>query len=110
MNASTVTTRPARLITPPSPVRTAPQLAPLARAGVFIALATSGIVFSEPAPVDLVILVLLGLLPLAGLTALAPGMTLQFLLLLGCGAGALIASGLSLDVDVRSKHPNVLFI
>jgi O-antigen ligase len=86
-----------------------PALAPLARSVMFLAISISGVVFSEPAPVDLVMLALVVLLPLAGLTRLAPGMLLQFLVWLGCGAGALIAASLSREVGESTVHTAVSF-
>lgn len=81
----------------------------LVRTGVFLAIAASAIVFSEPAPVDLVMLGLIVLLPLAGVQRYAPGMTLQLMLWLGCGAGALLASGVSLDVGGSTRHTAISF-
>ena len=85
------------------------SLASLARLGVFLAIAASGLVFSEPAPVDLVMMGLIVLLPLAGLVRIAPGMTLQLMLWLGCGAGALIASCVSREIDVSARHTAISF-
>lgn len=85
------------------------SLAGLARAGVFLAVAASGIVFNEPAPVDLVMMGLIVLLPLTGLQRLAPGMLLQLMLWLGCGAGALIAATVSQDIDISARHTGISF-
>ena len=84
-------------------------LGSLARASVFLAVAASGVVFSEPAPVDVVMMGLIVLLPLAGLQRYAPGMTMQMLLWLGCGAGALVASSLSQDVGDSTRHTAISF-
>jgi O-antigen ligase len=93
----------------PAAYVTVPVLAPLARAAVFLAIATSGVVFSEPAPVDLLMLGLIALLPLAGLATLTPGALLQTLLWLGCGVGAIVASGVSLDAAVSIRHTAISF-
>ncbi len=85
------------------------NLASLGRLGVFLAVAASGIVFSEPAPVDLLMLGLVALLPLAGLQRYAPGMMLQLLLWLGCGAGALIAASASQDIGNSARHTGISF-
>lgn len=81
----------------------------LVRTGVFLAIALSGVVFSEPAPVDLVMMGLIVLLPIAGLQTYAPGMMLQTLLWLGCGAGALLASGMSQEVGGSASHTGISF-
>src|SRR5512140_2334443 len=84
-------------------------VASIARGGVFVAIAASGVVFSEPAPVDLVMMGLIALLPLAGLQRLAPGMTLQLMVWLGCGVGALLASGVSREIEESVRHTSVSF-
>ncbi len=81
----------------------------LVRAGVFLGVASSGVVFSEPAPVDLVMMALIVMLPIAGLQTYAGGMTLQMLLWLGCGAGALLASGMSLEGADSATHTFISF-
>jgi O-antigen ligase len=81
----------------------------LARIAVFLTIATSGIVFSEPAPVDMLMMGLVILLPLAGLQRCAPGMAMQLLLWLGCGAGALIAASVSREVGDSTVHTLVSF-
>lgn len=85
------------------------NLANFARVGVFLAVAASGVVFSEPAPVDLLMLGLVALLPLAGLQRYSPGMLLQLLLWLGCGAGALIAASASQDIADSARHTGISF-
>ncbi|MGE0766127.1 MAG: O-antigen ligase family protein [Hyphomicrobiaceae bacterium] len=85
------------------------SVASLGRVGVFMAIAASGIVFSEPAPVDVLMLGLVLLLPLVGLQRYAPGMLLQLLLWLGCGIGALIASGMSREIGDSARHTAVSF-
>ncbi len=81
----------------------------MARMGVFLAIAGSGVVFSEPAPVDVLMLGLVVLLPLSGLQRYAPGMVLQLLIWLGCGAGALIASSLSREIGDSARHTAISF-
>jgi O-antigen ligase len=81
----------------------------LGRLGVFLAIAASGVVFSEPAPVDLLMIGLVVLLPVLALQRTAPGMVMQFLLWLGCGAGALVASSVSLDVGESARHTAISF-
>ncbi len=85
------------------------NLSSLGRAGVFLAVAASGVVFSEPAPVDLLMLGLVALLPLAGLQLYSQGMLLQLLLWLGCGAGALIAASASQDIGDSARHTGISF-
>ena len=71
---------------------------------VWLAIASGAIVFSEPAPFDLLMCGLIVLLPLVGLVA-TPG--LLWLLLatwLVCAAGAFVASAQSLDLDRSVTH------
>ena len=71
---------------------------------VWIAIAGSAIVFSEPAPVDLLTVGLIVLLPLAGLVA-APGpLWLMLSVWLVCAAGGFVASAQSIDVDRSTSH------
>ncbi|MBS0242050.1 MAG: O-antigen ligase family protein [Proteobacteria bacterium] len=81
----------------------------LARAGVFLAMALSGFVFSEPAPVDLVFSALLVLLPLLGVQRFAPAMIFAFLIWLGCGVGGLLASGASREIGDSTTHTAISF-
>lgn len=81
----------------------------LARFGVFVAIAASGLVFSEPAPVDILMLGLVVVLPLFGLQRHAPGTFLQLALWLGCGVGALIASGMSRELGDSARHTAISF-
>jgi len=85
------------------------SVASLGRLGVFLAIMASGIVFTEPAPVDLLMLGLVLTLPLLGLQRHAPGTALQLLLWLGCGVGALIASGVSREIGDSARHTAISF-
>ena len=85
------------------------SLGTVGRVSVFAAIAASGFVFSEPAPVDVIVMGLLLLLPLAGLQLVAPGMLFQALLWFGCGAGALIASSMSQDIGDSTRHTAISF-
>lgn len=86
--------------------RSAPELAPAARkswahglslAAVWLAFAVSGIVFSEPAPVDALMLGLGVLLPAAGLVSFTPSLVTYLALWLIAAAGGLIACTVSND-------------
>ena len=81
----------------------------LGRLSVVLAVAASGVVFSEPAPVDLLMMGLVVLLPLACLQRYAPGMMLQLLLWLACGAGALIAASVSREIGESARHTAISF-
>lgn len=55
---------------------------------VWLAMATSGIVFSEPAPVDLLFLIMIGLIPMAGLARMDRALVLYlacWLVICACG-------------------------
>lgn len=67
----------------------------LALAAVALTIATSGIVFSEPAPVDALTMGLLVLLPTVGLVAFNRGIMALAALWLVAGAGALVAATFS---------------
>ncbi len=92
---------------PQSPLLARLTVAALARCGVFIAVALSGIVFTEPAPVDVIMIALIVLLPATSLTRLSPSIALVFVLWLGCSAGALIATTQSHEFDVTLRHTAV---
>lgn len=81
----------------------------LARGMVSLGIATSGIVFTEPAPVDLVMLAVIGLLPLAGLQVYSKALVGYLLLWFACGAGAVIATMESTDWVRSLTHTGVSF-
>ena len=74
---------------------------------VMLAMVVSGIVFTEPAPVDLIIMGLIGLLPLVGLQRYTPALALYLMLWLVCGAGALLASTMSEEWQRSATHAGV---
>lgn len=83
--------------------------ASLAGFAVIVAVAISGVVFSEPAPVDLAMMGLIVLLPLLGQQRYTSGMVAQALLWLACGAAALVASSMSADVGDSTRHTLISF-
>jgi O-antigen ligase len=85
------------------------NMRPLARAGMALAIGTSGLVFTEPAPCDLVMMGLIVLLPLAGLVTWTRSLILCLLLWLAAGSGALIASAMSEDLPRSATHTGVSF-
>ncbi|MFM9942715.1 MAG: O-antigen ligase family protein [Hyphomicrobiaceae bacterium] len=85
------------------------SFADLVRMLVSLTIAASGIVFSEPAPVDLLMIVLIALLPLAGLQVYTPALMVYLMLWLACGAGALIAATASSDWLRSTIHTGVSF-
>ena len=68
----------------------------LALAAVALTIATSGIVFTEPAPIDLLTIGLIVLLPVVGLVQFNPGLLAYGALWLVVGACAMLAATLSL--------------
>lgn len=74
---------------------------------VWATFATSGFVFSEPAPVDALMLMLVFLLPLAGLVTLTPALTVYLSLWLIAAAAGLIAATTSLDLTRSLTHTGV---
>ena len=84
-------------------------LADMARLMVALAIAASGVVFSEPAPVDLIMIAVIALLPLAGLQTYSVALFGFLLLWLACGAGALLAAMNSTDWLRSTIHTGVSF-
>ncbi|CAN1722137.1 O-antigen ligase family protein [Hyphomicrobium sp. 1Nfss2.1] len=76
----------------------------LALAAVALTFATSGIVFSEPAPVDALSIGLIVLLPTIGLVSFNRGLLAFGTLWLIAGACALLAATLSLDQETTAIH------
>lgn len=68
-------------------------------AAVWITFATSGVVFSEPAPVDVLIVGLIALLPAAGIVLLTPRLAVFAALWGLVAAGGLVASTMSGDMQ-----------
>jgi len=76
----------------------------LTLAAVALTIAVSGIVFSEPAPVDALTIGLIVLLPVIGLVAFNPALVAFAALWLLAGAGALIAASFSEDLPATGPH------
>jgi O-antigen ligase len=79
----------------------------LSLAAVWVTFATSGIVFSEPAPVDVLSAGLLVLLPVVGLTRTSPLLLTYLSLWLVAAAGAYLAATLSRDMADSLTHTTV---
>ncbi|MBA4131317.1 MAG: hypothetical protein C0519_07810 [Hyphomicrobium sp.] len=79
----------------------------LALAAVWLTFATSGVVFSEPAPVDVLTGGLLILLPAVGLVLVSPLLLTYLSLWLVAAAGAYLASTLSRDMADSLTHTSV---
>ena len=76
----------------------------LALALVAVTILSSGLVFSEPAPVDALTVALIVLLPVMGLVAFNPTLVAYFSLWTIAGAAALLAAVLSLDLKLTLTH------
>ncbi len=79
----------------------------LALALVAVTIASSGFVFSEPAPVDALSIGLIVLLPTIGLVAFNRALLIYFSLWAVAGAAAVLAATLSLDLGLTLKHVSV---
>ncbi len=79
----------------------------LALAAVALTIATSGIVFTEPAPIDLLTIGLIVLLPVVGLVQFNPGLLAYGALWLVAGACAMLAATFSLDTQQTMTHVGV---
>jgi O-antigen ligase len=79
----------------------------LALALVWLTIAASAVVFNEPAPVDVLMLRLIVLLPVAGLVRFTPGILALFGAWLAIGALALLASSWAILPDRALVHAGV---
>jgi O-antigen ligase len=79
----------------------------LALALVAVTLASSGLVFTEPSPVDALTIGLIVLLPTIGLVAINPALVAYFSLWAIAGAAAVLAATLSLDMSATLTHVGV---
>ena len=71
---------------------------------VWLAVASGAVVFSEPAPVDVLTMALIVGLPAAGLIALPRAILLSFAFCLIAAAAAFLASAQAMELDVAIKH------
>ncbi len=74
----------------------------IALALVWLTIATSGIVFSEPAPVDALSMGLIVLLPVIGLVAISEKLLFYISLWLIAAGGGLVASGMAHDTHTAT--------
>jgi O-antigen ligase len=79
----------------------------LALALVALTIASSGLVFSEPAPVDALTIGLIVLLPTLGLAVFNRAIVVYFSLWAVAGAAAVLAATLSLDMKLTLTHVGV---
>jgi O-antigen ligase len=71
---------------------------------VWLALATSGLVFSEPSPTDLITLALIVLLPVIGLVRIGPALGCLLLAFGAAAALALVSSASAFEINTAVKH------
>ena len=79
----------------------------LALALVVVTITVSGIVFTEPAPVDALSIGLIVLLPTIGLVAINPTLIAYFSLWMVAGAAAVLAATFSVDLRETLTHVSV---
>ena len=79
----------------------------LALALVAVTIVLSGLVFSEPAPVDALTIALIVLLPAMGLVVFNPTLIAYFSLWTIAGAAAVLAAVLSLDLALTLTHVGI---
>jgi O-antigen ligase len=79
----------------------------LALLAVYLTIASSGFVFTEPAPVDALSMGLVILLPTIGLVAINPALVAYFSLWAVAGAAAILAATFSLDLGETLTHVSV---
>ncbi len=90
-----------------NPARRRGWVTVLALAAVALTVATSGFVFSEPAPVDALTIGLIVLLPAIGLIAVNPALLAFGSLWLVIGASLVLAAAFSLDIPATATHVGV---
>ena len=74
---------------------------------VWLSVASSAVVFSEPAPVDLLTMALIVGLPLVGLVSTSPALWLVAAAWGVCGAAALVASTVSPNLAKSATHTGI---
>ena len=74
---------------------------------VWVAVAAGAIVFTEPAPVDVLTIGLIVLLPLIGLVAIKPALVVLLSVWLAAAAAAFVASAFSNDIARSSIHSGI---
>ncbi len=74
---------------------------------VWLAVASGAIVFTEPAPVDLLTIGLIFLLPIIGLVAIKPGLVVFLSIWLAAAAAAFASSAFSNDIARSSIHSGI---
>ena len=74
---------------------------------VWVSVASGAVVFTEPAPVDLLTILLVGLLPLVGLVSFKGGLVAYFAAWLLAAAAAFVASAFSNDIARSSIHSGI---
>ena len=73
----------------------------------WLTLATSSVVFAEPAPYDALMIALIAMLPLLRLTSLSKGIFLFIITWLVIGASGLAATARSGVLDISIKHTSI---
>lgn len=79
----------------------------LALALVWLAVASTAVVFFEPAPVDVLMLGLVVMLPVVGLTAIRPGLLAYLCLWLIVIATGFLSTALAVDMQLATIHTAV---
>ena len=74
---------------------------------VWLGVASGAVVFSEPAPVDLLTIGLIAFLPMVGLVAVPPALWLVTAVWAVCGACALLACSFAPDLAKAATHTGV---
>jgi O-Antigen ligase len=92
---------------PPRFVKRRSGIHMLALALVWLAVASGAIVFTEPAPVDLLTIGLIVLLPVIGLATIKPSLVLFVAVWLAAAAAAFASSAFSNDIARSSIHSGI---
>lgn len=79
----------------------------LALALVWLTVASGAVVFSEPAPVDMLTMGLVFLLPVIGLVAISPPLIGLLAMMLVAAAAALLAATFAVDIGAAATHTGV---
>src|SRR6185295_291534 len=73
----------------------------------WLTVAMGAVVFPEPAPADFLMLVLIVLLPLAGLVQIEPGLGVLLGMMLVAAAAALLSATTAFEIELALAHTGI---
>jgi O-antigen ligase len=88
-------------------IDTSERLEGWARALMWLTVAMGAVVLPEPAPADLIMLVLIVVLPLTGWALFEPGLGVLLAMLLVAGAAALLGASMAFEIGLAVAHTGI---